>query len=401
MGPHLASLIALFVAVFILMSGNGLLTTLVPLRGTAEGFTPEAIGLIGSTYFFGMLCGTWATPGIVRRAGHIRAFAAYAAISATAALGFAVAIDPFAWMGLRGLIGFCFAGLFSIIDSWINSKASNANRGRMLAMSNVVNFSGGATGQQILQLDSPKSFTLFSAVAGLFMIGLVPIALTTAEPPPPPPKGRLDTMALYRATPIGVVGMILVGLINATFWSLAVVYVEHLGLGVTVVSGFMTAVIIGSAIGPYPIARLSDKLDRRLVIIAVAVLCAVTEVGLIVAGAANPWLLYALAFTLGLGLPTIYPLISAHTNDRAGREGMVTVASTLLFIYCCGAIVGPSIAAFFMARFGDPVMFAGLAVLHLSLASFVGLRMLSRGPAEERVEAVIDAPEVPAGPKIR
>lgn len=157
----LVALSPVLLAVFILIAGNGLLTTLVPLRGVLEGFSPTEVGVIGSVYFGGMLAGTWVTPAIVRRAGHIRAFAAFAAIAAVACLGFAIFISPPVWMVLRGLVGFCFAGLYAIVEAWINAKATDRNRGRMLGLYNIVNYAGSAAGQQLLRLDSPRSFTLF------------------------------------------------------------------------------------------------------------------------------------------------------------------------------------------------------------------------------------------------
>jgi len=389
MGGSVASLIPLLLAVFILMCGNGLVTTLVPLRGSLENFGAEALGLIGSAYFVGMLAGTWATPVIVGRAGHIRAFAAYAALAATATLGFSIAVHPVAWMGFRLIIGFCFAGLFTIIESWINDKATNQNRGRLLAVQNIVHFSGSASGQQLLRADDPRSFTLFSGVAAFFMLSLVPMALTRQEPPPLPARGRLEIGNLFTASPVGAVGMVLVGLANATFWSLVPAYVERLGLGTIAVSTFMTAVILGSAVSPYPVGRLSDRVDRRFVIVAMACLAVVTQILLLVTGSVEPWL-YVFGFVLGACLPVLYVLISAHTNDRVGRERMVNVSSTLLFLYCLGGIVGPMLAAFLMARYGDRFLFVFGALAHAGIAGFVLWRILARPAPAEKVES---APE--------
>lgn len=383
---NLRLLAAVLFAVFVLMAGNGLLSTLLPVSGASLGFSREEIGLIGSCYFAGMLIGTWSAPAIVARAGHIRAFAAYAAAAAVATLAFPIVMEPFAWMACRGLIGFCFAGLFSVSDAWINDKATNANRARMLAMSNVVNFSGSALGQQILRFDDPKSFTLFSAVAGLYTVSLLPMALTTAEPPTAPKRGKLEILNLYRTSPVGAVAMVLVGFVNGTFWSLAALYVERLGLGTAVVSNFMTAVIIGSAIGPYPIARASDRTDRRNVIIVTAIVASLAELGLLLSGTTLT-LLYALAFCLGLCLPVLYPLVAAHANDRIGRAGSLATASSLLFLYCTGAILGPLSAASLMTHFGDRMLFIYCAVVHLLIVAYVVWRKYRREPPVERVEA--------------
>ncbi len=393
----IAALIPLFLAVFIMMAGNGLITTLVPLRGVIESFSSQSIGAIGSAYFVGMLAGTWATPSIVGRAGHIRAFAAYAAIAGAAALGFAIVVDPIAWMALRLVIGFCFAGLFAIIESWINDKATNQNRGRLLALQNIVHFSGSAGGQQFLRAAEPTSFALFSTVAGLFMLSVVPLAMTRQDPPGLPAKGRLDVFGLLRASPIGVIGMVLVGLANATFWSLVPAYIERLGLGAADVATFMTCVILGSAVGPYPIGRLSDRFDRRVVIIIVSGAAALVEIAFVVL-APSAILLYVMAFLLGLCLPVLYSLISAHTNDRTGRERMVAVSSTLLFLYCVGGIVGPLVTSALMSWFGQHMLFAHNALVHLELAAFVVWRMTRRAAPAEKVAAAEVEAEAPRKP---
>lgn len=382
-----------------MMAGNGLVATLVPLRGVIEGFSPLEIGMIGSGYFLGMLGGTWATPIIVARAGHIRAFSAYAAIVGTASLGFALAVEPIVWMSLRLIIGFCFAGLLAIIESWINDKATNQNRGRFLALSNIMSFTGSACGQQLLRIDDPRSFKLFSLAAGLFMLAVVPTALTRQDPPPLPAKGKLLIAELYTASPIGFVGMILVGLVNATFWSLAPAYAERVGLGPGEVATFMTCVILGSAIGPYPIGRLSDLLDRRKIIVAVSLGAAIVEIAFVVIQPGEIGL-YILGFLLGLCLPVLYSLISAHTNDRTGRERMVAVSSTLLFLYCVGGIFGPMIGSFLMSWFGQNMLFAHNALVHLELAAFVLWRMRRRAPPAAKVAAAEAEVETPRKPVI-
>jgi MFS family permease len=325
------------------------------------------------------------TPAIVRRAGHTRAFAAYAAIVAVATLGLPIATHLIAWSLLRASIGFCFAGLYTIVESWISSKADSGNRGRLLAFYNVVNFMGSAFGQQWLRIADPKSFQLFSATAAFVMLSLVPMAMTRAEPPPLPPKGRLVLGAMLRAAPIGIVGITLVGLANGTFWSLAPAYIEKMGLGPTTVASFMTAVIIASALSPYPIGKLSDRIDRRYVIAASSALAMVAEILLAVMGQATPWALYVAGFFLGTMQPVIYPLITAHVFDRMGTEKGVAISSTLLFLYCAGAVVGPLFASSLMEHFGQAMLFVHNAGAHLLILGFVVWRIIVR-PAPQRIE---------------
>lgn len=381
----LLTLVPVFVAVFLMISGNGLLNTLVPLKAAMIGFSQQDIGFIGSAYFLGMFAGTWMTPAIVRRAGHTRAFAAYAAIVAVATLGFPIATHLIVWSLLRAAIGFCFAGLYTIVESWISSKADSGNRGRLLAFYNVINFMGSAFGQQWLRIADPKSFQLFSATAAFVMLSLLPMSMTRAEPPPLPPKGRLLLGPMFRAAPIGIVGIALVGLANGTFWSIAPAYIEKMGMGPTAVASFMTAVIVASALSPYPIGKLSDRIDRRYVIAATSALAMNAEILLAAMGQAPPYALYVAGFFLGTMQPVIYPLITAHVFDRMGAEQGVAISSTLLFLYCAGAVVGPLFASLLMEHFGQAMLFVHNAAAHLLIALFVVWRIMVR-PAAQRVE---------------
>jgi MFS family permease len=384
----------LLAAVFILICGNGIITTLVPLRATLEGFSQAEIGFIGSLYFGGMLAGTWMAPGIVRRAGHIRAFAAYAALAAVAVLAMAMVVHPLVWAVLRGVIGFSFAGLYGVIEGWVSSKSDSSNRGRMLAIYNVVHFMGSATGQQALRFADPMGFVLFSAAACFLMLSLLPMSLTRAEPPPLPPKGRLEIRGVFRATPIGAVGIVLVGWANGAFWSLVPAFVERLALGPGTVATFMTFVILGSAIAPYPVGRLSDLSDRRWMIAAVGLATGLVEALIVASGHPPAWMLYAFGLGLGLTIPAIYPIVVAHTVDRMGSEKAVAISSTLLFLYCLGAIIGPMTASALIIRFGDIMLFVHNGVAHGCLVAFVVWRILRRPPAP-RVPLPEDADATP------
>lgn len=360
-----------------MIAGNGLMNTLVPLRATLEGFAASDIGLIGSSYFFGMLAGTWTTPIIVRQAGHVRAFAAYAAVVAVAALSFPLFVSPVPWMLARGLVGFCFAGLYAIVESWISVKAGPTHRGRMLGLYNIANFSGSAAGQQTLRVIDAKDFGAFSAAASFLMLSLIPMAVTKAEPPPLPPKGQLRIGELYRSSLISIVTIILLGFANGSFWSIVPAYVEHLQMGPGTVASFMTAVIIGSALSPYPVGRLSDKFDRRIVIAVASGLAMIFEIAMTFSHTTTPIVLYALGFSIGATIPVLYPLVSALSVDRLGAEKAVSVASTLLFLYCIGAIVGPVLAATMMTAFGDGMLFAQNAIAHAIITGFIVVRLKS------------------------
>jgi MFS family permease len=367
--------VALLVSVFLVIAGNGLLTTLVPLRAKLEGFPALSIGLLGSVYFGGMLAGTLAAPAIVRLSGHIRAFTGFVAMAIVVALAYPVMVSDWAWIPLRGVIGFAFAGLYAVIESWVNAKAENENRGAVYAVYQVVHFAGSASGQQAIALAAPASFALFSTSAALFALALVPLSLTRADPPSEAGSVRLRIGWLARIAPVAAVGSFAIGAANGSYWSLAPVYGVLIGLKPAQVAGLMTATILGSAVAVYPIGRLSDRFDRRVVLVGCATLGAVCEAALVLTQAPGLATLYALMFLLGATTMTQYALVTGHANDRAGKEHGVEIASGLLFLYCVGAIVFPLVVSWLMQRFGPSALFAHNACVHAALVVFVFWRM--------------------------
>jgi MFS family permease len=220
-----------------------------------------------------------------------------------------------------------------------------------------------------------KDFGAFSAAASFLMLSLIPMAVTKAEPPPLPPKGQLRIRELYHSSMISIVTIILLGFANGSFWSIVPAYVEHLQLGPGTVASFMTAVIIGSALSPYPVGRMSDKFDRRIVIAVASGLAMIFEIAMTFSHTTTPIVLYALGFSIGATIPVLYPLVSALSVDRLGAEKAVSVASTLLFLYCIGAIAGPVLAATMMTAFGDAMLFAQNAIAHAIITGFIILRL--------------------------
>ena len=373
--PIPSAIAALLASVFLVIAGNGLLSTLAPLRAKLDGFPAFSIGLLGSAYFGGMLAGTLAAPAIVRWSGHIRAFTAFVAIAIVVALAYPILVSDWAWIALRAVIGFAFAGLYAVIESWVNGRADNSNRGRIYAVYQVVHFAGSASGQQALALAPPASFALFSAAAALFALALVPLSVTHADPPSEPGSVRLRIGWLTRIAPVAAVGSFAIGAANGSYWSLAPVYGVLIGLKPAQVAALMTATILGSAVAVYPIGRLSDHFDRRVVMVGCATLGAVTEAALAMARAPTHLMLYALMFCLGATTMTLYTLATGHANDRAGKEHGVEIASGLLFLYCAGAIVFPLLVSWLMQSFGPGALFAHNACVHAALVVFVFWRM--------------------------
>jgi MFS family permease len=364
--------------VFILIAGNGLSNTLIPLSATAASFPPLSIGLIGSFYFIGMFIGCLAAPRIIARAGHIRAFAAFVAISTVSTLAHPTFVEPIAWMAIRSVTGFCFAGLYATIESWMHDKAENVVRGRVLAIYQIVHFAGSAIGQQAIRFISPASFVPFSIVASALALSVLPLAYTRSDPPEPPPVPRLRLTWLFKISPVGVVGAWISGMANGTFWSLAPVFAERSGLSAGGVASFMTGTIIGAAIVQWPVGRLADRSDRRYIMLAAIVIAVASQAALIWFAKSDTWILVALAAVFGASALVLYPLSSSHTQDLGGRENAVEVSTGLLLAYTIGAIVGPTTAAWMMTWIGPEALFIHNGAIHIVFVIFIIWRLWQR-----------------------
>jgi MFS family permease len=381
--PAYAQVSALLVAVFILIVGNGLSNTLIPLSATAASFPPLSIGLIASAYFGGMLIGCVAAPRVVARAGHIRAFAAFVAIATVTTLLHPIFVDPAAWALIRALTGFCFAGLYATIESWMHDKADNVVRGQVLALYQIVHYAGSATGQQAIRLIDPSSYVPFSMVAIALTLSVLPLAYTRSDPPEPPPSPRLRLAWLFRISPVGVVGALVSGAANGTFWSLSPVFAERSGLSAGQIASFMTAAIVGAAVVQWPVGRLADRNDRRfLMLIAIAIAVA-AQCAMIWFAKSNANVLIALAAAIGAASLALYPLSSSHAQDLAGRENAVEVSSGLLLAYTIGAIVGPTTAAWLMGWVGPQALFMHNTAIHAAFVIYIVWRLWRRPPRSE------------------
>ena len=258
----LAPVLSLLLATAILLTGNGLQGTLIPIRADIEHFATTTVGLIGSVYFAGFMAGCILGPVLVKRAGHIRTFAALAALASIVPLVHALVIEPVVWGAMRALNGFCFAGLYMVIESWLNERATNETRGSLLSVYLMVNLSSLTLGQLLLNAAPPSQFTLFAACSILTSLALVPVSLTTSVQPAPVGSTRIDVRKLYSLSPVGLMGSFVVGVANAPFWTLGPVFAKDSGLDLKGVSFFMVAAIFGGAIAQIPIGRLSDRSDQ-------------------------------------------------------------------------------------------------------------------------------------------
>lgn len=405
----IAPVAALLIGAGILLLGNGLQGLLLPVRATAEAFSTQAIGLIGAAYPLGFVLSCLYTPHLVKRVGHIRCFMVLAAIAGVTVLMYALLVHPATWLALRIVNGFCFAGLFMVIESWLNVAAHNTNRGQIFSTYMVVNLSCVTTGQLMIMLGDPTGFALFSLAAIAIIIGLVPVGLTSYPGPPPLTQVRLRWGRLYKMSPVGVLGCLFVGMANGSFGSLGPVFADGAGLEVTEIALFMSAALIGGTIAQIPLGRISDHIDRRKVIVGACIAAASIELVMMLAGDARsparllPFQsgfaelphgsLIVLALLVGASVYPIYGLCTAHTNDFVDRSDFVEASSGLLLTWGVGAAIGPVIAGAIMGMAGLGGLFLFTASIHLTFAIFAIYRMTRRAavPAAKRDDFVLSS----------
>ncbi|MEH6830016.1 MAG: MFS transporter [Sulfitobacter sp.] len=370
----------LWLGVALLLLGSGLLGTLLGVRAGVEGFTTATVGIIMSAYFLGYLAGSRIGPMFIHRVGHIRTYAALAAIAAAAAGLHAIFVSPFTWIVLRALTGVCLAGLYIVMESWINASATNRNRGHLLSIYMIVNLGGLALGQQLLNLFEPAGFQLFMLSSLLISLSLVPFALTNRTAPKVPASARLGMRALLHISPLGIIGCFAVGMSNGAFWGMAPVFAQAVGLSVADIAIFMSVVILGGIAGQWPIGRLSDRLDRRLVIAVTCILCATLSGAIFVWSRQSELVLFCLGFLFGGFALTLYSLCVAHTDDHMDQTDLVDASGALLGAFGLGAILGPAVSSLVMTAIGPEGLFLYIAVVTVCLGGFALYRILTHEP---------------------
>lgn len=381
---------ALLLAGFFLVAGNGLQTTLIAIRGNLEGFPLWLIGGFVSAYFVGFIAGSRLTPVFVKRVGHIRTFTALASVASATALAHSLLVDSVFWLALRVITGFCLVGLQMIIESWINERATNQNRGQVLGVYRIIDLAANTVGQVMITLADPAGYVLFALISILISIALVPVALTTTAAPQPIATAQLNVPKLLRVSPLGAVGALSVGTANGAFWALGAVYVQRIGYDLTAVATFMSTVIIAGALAQWPMGLMSDRMDRRRVIILAAAGAACSAALIAILGSQSYLSLLIFGGAFGLFAMPIFGLSAAHANDFADADSFVEVAGGLFLLYGVGSIVGPLTVTVIMSLTTAAMFFVFIGCVYAALAGFGVFRMAQRAPvpAQDRPDYV-------------
>lgn len=388
MKTNYRSIAALLLTVTLVVMGQGVLNTIVPLSAKAHHQSEVEIGLLGSAYFAGMLLGALLNPAMIRRVGHVRAFTASIAVSTIAALIYTFSPNIWLWVLLRVIGGFAIAGLYATVEGWLQAKSDNSSRGHILAIYSIVQYVAMAGGNTLLQFAAPTDFVLYAVSAVCFSLGILPMTVTEQSAPERPSTPKLPIIWALKTCPLGVIGVFLVGLNNGPMWSLSPIFGANIGLSAADIGTMMIMMTLGSAALQLPIGRLSDRFDRRKVAVALLVVTTLIELTLWRFGLIMPRAgLYGLSFALGAVVSTQYYVLVAYTNDIAGPTRAVGIAAVMLFSYCVGAVVGPTTATTVMTWLGPSALHLHDATVHATMA-MVFVFELFRGRSKGKAAAV-------------
>lgn len=368
---------ALLLGVMLLMLGNGIQGTLLGIRGKIEGFSAVEMSYVMSAYSAGFLLGSRFAPDMIRRVGHVRVFAALGSLISAILILFPIAPDWMAWAAMRAVIGFSFAGVYITAESWLNASASNETRGQALSAYMICQMIGIIAAQGLMNLRDPGGFDLFVISSILVSVAFTPILLSASPAPSFERITPLPIQHLFRTSPLGCVGLFLLGGVFSALFGMASVWGSEIGLSVKNISIFIGSIYLGGLVLQYPIGWVSDRQDRRNLIMVLSAAGAVVAF----AGMILPWSMIFLAsiafFAGGIANP-LYSLMVAYVNDYLESDQMAGASAGLLFIYGLGSIGGPLITGWLMALVGPSGFFLFIALLFTATALYALYRM-SRG----------------------
>jgi len=375
---------ALFLGMFMLMVGNGLQGTLLGVRGGLEDFSTLEMSVIMSAYFVGFLGGSQLAPEMIRRVGHVRVFAALGSTVSAVLILYPVLVEVWAWTLGRIVIGFCFSGVYVTAESWLNNASTNETRGQSLSVYMLAQMSGIVVAQGILTLGDASGYTLFIVPSVLVSLAFAPILLSIQPTPAFESTKPMSLKNLVKASPTASVGMFLLGGVFAAQFGMTAVYGTQVGLSVTQISVLVSVIYIAALLAQYPIGWLSDRMDRRLLIIVVSALGAVGALGAFLSGGNYPALLIGGALVGGTSNP-LYALYIAYANDFLEHEEMPSASAGFIFINGVGAIIGPILIGGLMGVFGTSAFWGVMSVLMFAMAGYAVVRVLQR-PSEISID---------------
>ncbi|MCO6188131.1 MFS transporter [Rhizobium sp. L1K21] len=375
---------ALLLGIVLIMLGNGMQSTLIGLRGNLEGFSATALSIVTSGYFIGFLSGARYTPVLLRRVGHVRVFAALGSFMSAGVIALPVLPDPWAWMVLRLLIGFCMSGIYVTAESWLNDAATNETRGKVLSAYMIAQTLGLIGAQGLLTLGDTQTSVLFIGASILVSVSFAPILLTVSPAPKTELTRPMPLRELFTGSPLGTVGVFLLGTVYATQSGMGPVFGAMIGMTTAGIALFVAMLFAGALFLQYPIGWLSDRMDRRQVIFGLSAIATAACIFGWFTGE-NFWPMMIAAFISGGMTTPLYALLLAYTNDYLSPEDMPAASGGLVFTFGLGAILGPLITGWTMQQAGPFTFWLVLTVTFAAIALYALYRMTQRAaiPASE------------------
>ncbi len=367
----------LFVGMLMLMMGNGLQGTLLGVRGGIEGFNPNTMSWVMAGYFIGFLGGSRLAPLMIRRVGHVRVFAALASLISACFVLFPVFAIEFVWFLLRIIIGFCFSGVYVVSESWLNDFSDNKNRGKILSIYLIIQTLGLVLAQFVLNFADVSGYTLFIIASVILSLSFAPILLTVTPAPPFETTKPMGLKKLYKASPLGVVGLFILGAIFGAIFGMTAIFGSEIGMSVTEISIFVATIYFGGLLFQMPIGWLSDRIDRRFLIIFVSTIGGFCSILLFVI-TYNYVVYLVFMFFIGGMVNPLYSLFIAYTNDFLEHDDMAAAAGGLVFINGLGAIIGPLAVGFLMSNFGPDAFYVYLGSILILISIYAIYRKTQR-----------------------
>lgn len=368
---------ALLFGMFLLMLGNGVQGTLLGIRGSLEGFSAGSMSLIMSGYFIGFLFGSRLAPNMIRNVGHVRVFAALASLVSAALILYAALPNEYVWFFLRILVGFCFSGIYVVAESWLNDSSTNETRGQTLSAYLIVQMMGIVAAQWLLNFADVAGFILFIVISVAVSLSFAPILLSVSPAPMFRTTKPMSLQQLYVASPLGVVGIFLLGGIFAALFGMTSVYGTEKNMSVGEISIFVGIIYIGGMLLQFPIGWVSDRMDRRLLIIGITLAGGLACL-LAFSAASNLTIILICSFIIGGVANPLYSLLLAYTNDFLDHDDMAAASGGLIFVNGIGAISGPLIVGWMMGRYGPDSFFLYIGILLFLMALYAIYRTFQR-----------------------
>jgi len=379
----LAPVVPLFAGLALLMVGNGLLSSLVGVRADIAGFATVVIGVVMSMYYVGFLVGSLTIPRWLVSVGHIRVFAGLAALAAATALSYSLLVTPLAWALLRFVFGLCMSGLYVTVESWLNERASNETRGRLLSMYMLVVTFGIGVGQLLLAVANPAGSTLFILVGIVISLAVVPVALIRIPTPREVIQLHVSLGDLARIAPLGVLAVVIAGAAGSSVIALGAVYATKIGIEPVWIGAFVATSMVGGALMQYPLGRLSDRVPRRRVILLMAASAVVIAAAGILVEPGSTWQFVVVGAYGGLAFP-MYSVAVSQINDSIPEDQLVVVAAGIVFVFGIGSVVGPLAISVLMELLGPVGYFWGLGIYFVPLVLYALVRIVSKTRPKQR-----------------